>query len=116
MLAQQKYHTGTEKNLPERLTLPIINILSLLKNYQNTALQPEVIQGYLITILFLIGILSQVNTITFLSLFIGYVGFLSIRFGKYLDIPFLSELALFLQKCFLWAEEKSKKHTTQFPS
>jgi len=113
---KQNYHQNNEKNLSEKFVLPVINIYFLLKNYKNTILQPEIIQGYLITILFLVGILIQDMSIVFLALFIGYVGFLSIRFHKYLYIPFLGELAFFLQKCFVWAEEKSKKQSTQFPS
>lgn len=116
ILTTKQYHTSTDKTIPERFTLPLINIYALLKNYKNTVLQPEIIQGYLITILFLVGILLQDKSIIFLAIFIGYIGFLSIRFGKYLYIPFLGELAVFLQKCFIWAEEKSKKQTTQFPS
>ncbi len=110
------YHTNTTKNISEKFALPVINIYFLIKNYKNTSLQPEIIQGYLITIVFLTGILRGQNNITFLALFIGYIGFLSIRFGKYLDIPLFSEAAVVFQKCFVWAEEKSKKQTTQFPS
>ncbi|MFA6080670.1 MAG: hypothetical protein WC753_04325 [Candidatus Gracilibacteria bacterium] len=113
---EKTYHRNTEQNIPERFPIPLVNIYSLLKNYKNTALQPEIIQGYSITIIFLVSILRQEYTLTFLTLFIGYVGFLSLRFGRYLDIPLLGEIAVFLQKIFVWAEKKSQKQTSQFPS
>ncbi len=55
-------------------------------------------------------------SVMFLMLYIGYVGFLSLRYQKTLSIPIAQETSGIIIRAIAWTKNKSSKETTTFTS
>jgi hypothetical protein len=93
-----------------------VNIVYLIKNIHTTLIRSEILQGCIMTILFLLSVLLISPSLIFFTLFISYTGFLSLRYQHILAIPFIQELSQLIIKVIKWTKEKSKKETTTFIS
>lgn len=110
------YHPNpSNTTLPIYLSLPLINIYPLFLYRNKDEMRIEIIQWWIITLLFIVGSVLLRYDILFVVLYMSYIWFLSIRFCKYLSIPILAEISYLVSKCILWFKKISKKDTINLP-
>lgn len=99
----------------EIVAIPLVNIPYIVKNIHTASIRHEVIQWIMISVTFIGALFLSYSTLFFV-LYIGYVGFLSLRYQEHLTLPILSEIAALIQKWLQWSQNKSKKKTVTFTS
>lgn len=110
------YSPEKNEKVSEIVAFPLVNIVYLIKNIHTVPVRSEILQWCSITVLFVVSILLVSPSLIFFTLFISYIGFLSLRYQHILAIPFIQEFSHLLIRCIRWATEKSKKETSTFTS